>query len=145
MEKQAFKIASQKSNTFILVLENLTSQTSVLEVDKCSLVLLESPQEITALIPKNCCAQGHRIELYIIPNSLVTKANSADLTKHKDAIKLTSEVVDLSEYNQELNHVTFKILEESRDKHQKIEAVILNRLRDANNLLNKFRKTPEDE
>ncbi|MEH0861012.1 MULTISPECIES: hypothetical protein [Halobacteriovorax] len=145
MEKQVFKIASQKSNRFILVIKNLTSHTSVLEINKCHLVMLVSPQKLTALLPKNSCALGHRIELYIVQNSLVTKANSADLTKHEQAIKLTSEVMDIGAYNDEQNHVTFKVLEESKEMHEKIENVILNRLEKTNNLLDKFRKVPVDE
>lgn len=140
-----FKIASQKSNRFILIFKNLTSHTSVLEINKCHLVMLISPQKLTALIPKNSCALGHRIELYIIQNSLVTKANSADLTKHNEAIRLTSEVTEISAYNDTQNHVTFKVLEESKEMHERIESVILNRLENTNKLLDKFRKAPIDE
>lgn len=139
MKRQDIKIATQKSNQLILAFDNLTSDTSVLETHKCHLLLLESPFRICALIPKKSCAIGHRIELYIVQNSLVSKTQIDDIRKHEDVIKLTSEVVDIKDFNETQNQVIFKLAEANEEKHREIEEVILKRQERFNELLKKFR------
>ncbi len=147
MDIQDIRIATQKSNQFILAFENLTSNTEVLDTSKSQLVLLESPTQICALIPKKSCANGHRIELYIIQANDLQKNQINDIRKAPKAIRLSCIVKDLEEYNEEQNHVVFKVLEDNIGQHKEIEAVILERQENFNNLIKEFRNTQivEDE
>ncbi|MFG1499389.1 hypothetical protein ABMA70_04205 [Halobacteriovorax sp. XZX-3] len=144
MDKQAIKIASEKSNKFILAFENITSNTNVYDTEKNQILMLESPNSICAIIPKKTCASGHKINLYIIQSSQVPKGQLSDITKLSNVIKLSSEVVEIEEYGPEENKVVFRLLEDNMKEHKKIEAVILERQERFNELLNQYRNTHEE-
>ncbi|MGI4993355.1 hypothetical protein ACRXCV_12030 [Halobacteriovorax sp. GFR7] len=144
MDKQAIKIASEKSNKFILAFENITSNTNVYDTEKNQILMLEAPNSICAIIPKKTCANGHKINLYIIQSSQVPKGQLGNITKLANVIKLVSEVIEIEEYGKEKNKVVFRLLEDNLKEHKKIEAVILERQERFNELLKEYRNTHND-
>ena len=139
MKRQTPEIATQKSNDFLLAFKNITSATSILDTQECQVQMLASPHQVCALVPKMSCADGHRIELFIVQRSDVTNAQLTDITKVDKVIKLTSIVKEIESFNSTHNQVTFNLIEGCSKEYREIEAVILQRQDDCNDLLMKLR------
>lgn len=141
MNEQTIKITSEESNKFILAFENITSNTNVYDTEKNQILMLETPSNICAVIPKKTCANGHRINLYIIQSSQVPKGQLCDITKLNNVIKFTSEVIEIEEYGPSENKVVFRLLEDKLNSHNKIEELILERQKRFNEILHHLKKT----
>lgn len=134
-------LATKKLDRSFIIFSNTTSQSDCLSYQSIQLLMIDN-KEITLIVPKKACADGHHITLYVFENEKYLK-NLKSMPNDKSILKcwVINGIINFYEgIDENLAEITLKLNEFLNESLNRYISDIEIKQEHVSNIFNRYRR-----